>query len=511
MTLQKTLFHKNKVSLAKDLLSIEKSAFLSGVDESSLIIHAGKKIAFFADFLIQEKKLSSTITILCGKGNNGADGYSAASYLLKKGYRVQLYHAFDKEETYPLCQKYMQQFQKKGGHVHFISKASDIHFEKKSLIIDALLGIGFTGALEGLICEIVKKANRSKETILAVDVPTGLNANTGEVKTEAIKAYATITFTTAKKGFFLQQGYNYVGKIFVEKIGLRDEFFQKIKPFAYLFNEKALLQKIPPIVRKRQKYERGSIVGIAGSKSMMGAAYLSGLSALRTGAGIVFVFSCDKVIKPPLELLTYALDFKKDKELLKKIQKANAIFIGPGLGRSKEIEQFLLRVLPKIKKPMLLDADALYFLAQHLNEIDLKSYASMPILTPHHQEMLRLLKQKALDDEILLEQTQKFSQKHQVIIVLKGAPTFVFHPDYLPIIIDRGDPGMATAGTGDVLSGIISSLLAQKLKPYEAALLGVYLHDLAGEKASQIKTAHSVIASDLLEMLPSVFKDLSNL
>lgn len=503
-----TLFHGNKVSLAKDLLSLEKKAFLDGVSEEKLISEAGQKIYSHAIRLIKEKKLSSKIVLLCGKGNNGADGYAAALLLLQNGYKALAYHTADLQQTSPLCQKFLKEFQQASGKIKFITEAEQIHFEKKSLIIDALLGSGFSKKLEGLLLEIVQKANLTKEIILAVDIPTGLEANTGDVKTDAIKAYETITFTSAKWGFYLNQGYNYIGKVIVEPIGLADTYLEQLHVKAYLLNEKEIIKKIPPVVRKRQKYERGSLLGITGSKAMMGAAYLSGLAALRTGSGIVFLFSDGKESKAPLELLTFTLDFQNENELFSKIEQVKAVYMGPGLGRTQEIENLLLKILPQIKKPLLLDADALYFLSKHLKDIPLSKLPVMPILTPHKKEMLRLLGRENLEEGLLIEECQKFVKQHHVILVLKGAPTFIFHPEYAPIIVDRGSPAMATAGTGDVLTGIIGSLLSQQLEPYIAALLGVYIHDIAGEKAAETKGSYSVIASDLIEALPLAFKSI---
>jgi hydroxyethylthiazole kinase-like uncharacterized protein yjeF len=254
------------------------------------------------------------------------------------------------------------------------------------------------------------------------------------------------------------------------------------------FDEHTL--KLPPIVKNRHKYEAGYVVGLSGSDLFRGAPQLSGLAALRAGAGIVRVFHLDDIGSYPMELICQKWDENSWK---KELKRADALFLGPGL-----------RVFPislsEIEIPSVVDADLLQ---------PNVSFPKKAILTPHRGEMLRLLgRQKFSNDEEMISLCQQFASSKKIVLVLKGFPTIVFTAEKKPLVIARGDPGMATAGSGDVLTGILAALLAQKMSCYEAAILGVYLHALAGERAAQDKTSYSLIASDLIDYLPQAFRHL---
>jgi NAD(P)H-hydrate epimerase len=225
---------------------------------------------------------------------------------------------------------------------------------------------------------------------------------------------------------------------------------------------------------------------------------LTGLAALHTGAGIVKIFSLEDVGETADELICQVWEEESWQEAN---GKAQAVFVGPGMGREAEAKLWLQTHLKGISKPCVLDADALYFLPE------VKGWPKQAILTPHRGEMVRLLQMKEMgDEEVFLSTCQQFVEKHRVIVVLKGAPTFILAPGELPAIVPRGDPGMATAGSGDVLTGIIAALLAQGKPLYEAAVLGVALHALSGEAAARAKTSHGYTASDLIESLPQALK-----
>ena len=248
--------------------------------------------------------------------------------------------------------------------------------------------------------------------------------------------------------------------------------------------------KLPPIETSRHKYKAGYVLGVAGSLEMPGAAALSSEAVLRSGAGIVRLFTDhphglrNEVIREKYSLV----------RIKKEAERADAYFIGPGLGRDGVVEKRLKALLGGIALPGVIDGDALFFL---------KKVPPNAILTPHLGEMEWLLKKKPT-----LESCQKYAEKHQTILVLKGPTTTIFHPQKKPVVSTQGDPGMATAGTGDVLTGLIAGLIAQKMKPYEAAILGVYLHGTAGELAAADLTSYCMIASDLLDYLPIVFSSL---
>ncbi|MFA6119518.1 MAG: NAD(P)H-hydrate dehydratase [Parachlamydiales bacterium] len=259
---------------------------------------------------------------------------------------------------------------------------------------------------------------------------------------------------------------------------------------------------LPKIDKKRHKYETGFVVGVAGSAGMWGAAKLASLAAYRSGCGIVKIITENEIPSPFYELVNLVIDYNNLEEIIETCNKADSIFLGPGLGRDKKIEKFLIEMLPKLNKKTIIDADGLYHLANNHYTLLFRE----TILTPHKKEMLRLLKKDNLPDEELIIKTQKFSEEKKVMIVLKGYPTIIFHPAKEPLTIFGGDPGLARAGTGDVLTGMIASFSSQKMDLYNSAILAVCMHFKAAELASNKKTSYSMLATDVIKCLPEAFK-----
>jgi len=497
-------FYGKKVVPAKELSNLEKKAFKENVDEEQLMLKAGKAVALSAKEIIQKKK-QKKIIVLAGKGNNAADGFVASIELQKMGFCVEAFYVFPKEKCSFLCQKYMQLFKDEGGKLFLIREKEEIKIEKDDILIDGLLGTGFHGDITGIFYEIIKKVNETKCFTLAIDIPSGLEGNTGKVNTIAIKANTTLTFSISKLGFYINDGPNYSGKVKIVDIGLPQKYLDEVNTNFFLLDEKKIKNFLPAIEKKRHKYQAGAVLGIAGSEGMTGAACLASLASLRSGAGIVWLFSTNIIEKAPYEVITYRLD-GNIKKLFQHLEKTKAVFLGPGIGRTNDTQTLLKELFQKIKIPCVIDADALFFLA---NNKDV-SIPSSSILTPHKKEMTRLLGKEDINEIDLLDKCQKYANDNNAILVLKGAPTFVFHPKKNVIIIDRGDPALATAGTGDVLTGVMAAFLAQKLEPYVAALLGVFIHGIAGEIAAVKKTSFSVIASDIIENLSEAFKQVFN-
>lgn len=467
-----------KVVTAEEMARLER-----GGDPKRYMETAGRKVAEAAIDYIEAHGLPRKITLLVGKGNNGGDAYAAGIWLLDEGYKVHAYALY--EEGSALNRIFREKFRKRRGK-----------FEKRfeGLILDGLLGTGFKGKVEKQMAAVIRLANESGLPILAIDIPSGLNGTTGEAGDAAIVASQTIALGFAKIGFFLQQGWNHVGQLIIADFGLPNETTAIAEAVAYLPS----LLELPKISRIRHKYQAGYVIGYAGSKGFSGAAKMAGFAALKAGAGIVQIFSPDDLGSAPFELICHEWEAKAWKEALKK---ANAVFIGPGLRESAQ--NFLKKHLKEIKQPCVIDADAL------LPALD---YPKRSVLTPHRGEALRLLGLKeAPRDEELFAKIIRFCERKQVYVVLKGAPTFIFGPKHKPVIIPRGDPGMATAGTGDILTGMIAAFLAQGCGPYEAAILGATLHAIAGEMAAKAKTSYCMTATDLFEFMPAAFILLQSL
>ncbi len=495
-----------KVISAAEMARIEGLAYKEGVSDRSFMENAGKAIAERTQEFVEESGSSKKVSLLVGKGNNGGDALAAGSILLERGYAVSAWLTHPLEECSPLCRAMHEQFKAHGGKVHFAHDRKSFTLPSDGVLLDGLVGTGFKGKAEGILAVAIEAANASGLPILAIDIPSGLNGVTGEVETVAIKATETIYLGLPKTGFYFNQGWDHVGTLRFASFGLSEKHLSLVKPSAYLFNEESMPGQLPAVVRTRHKYQAGYVLAIAGSPGMPGAALLSSFAALRSGAGIVRLFHPEgmeeELSGAPYELIRQGWDGKDFSAIEKEASRAKALLIGPGMGRTKDMQKTFQKVLEQISLPMVIDADGLYFLAENPSF----KCPSGSILTPHRGEMERLLsKPLDKDPEGLLHACQSFVETRHVTLVLKGAPTFLFHPKHPPLIFTQGDPGMATAGSGDVLTGIIAAMLAQGLDSRRAAAVGVYLHGIAGEAAALNLTSYCVTASDLIDFLPDAF------
>ncbi len=472
---------------------LEKLAIKDGCSEEAFMLSAGQKIAARVLPFLEKRALPKRVAILVGKGNKGGDAFASGICLAQKGIHVRVLTLFPLKSCSKLNQKFQAKFVKNFGTVELISDFGKCSFEDDGLILDGLLGTGFKGKVDPQMSALIAFANGSGKPIIAIDIPSGLDGSTGEVRGAAIVAQETIALGCFKIGFFLRDGWNHVGKIYLEDFGLPEKYLSKANALARIPCCKAL--KMPPILRNRHKYQAGYVVGLSGSDIYRGAPKLSGLAALRSGAGIVRIFYPGDIGSAPYSLICQKWDQKSwDQEL----KRASAIFIGPGIGKNLK----LLKKMEKITVPIVFDADAIQ-----------KGilYPKQSILTPHRGEVLRLFGlAQDLSEEDLLGRCQKWVNRTDCILVLKGAPTWIFSKEKLPILIHHGDPGMAKAGTGDVLTGVIAALLAQKMNPVNTAILGVTLHASAGEIATKLKTSYGMIAEDLIQSLPHAILEQGN-
>ncbi len=496
-----------KVIKAQEMARIEKKAIEEGADAKAFMDMAGKGVAEAVLTYCKEQSLQKRVTIIGGKGNNAGDAYVAGMLLLKQGFKVSAFQIAPFNKCSSLCTLHGEQFIKDGGVVFFLKDANELVFPEEGIILDGLLGTGFSGEVKGIILDLIHQINAHSLPVLSIDIPSGLNGSTGEVVPLAIKAALTIYLGLPKTGFFINSGWNYVGKLHHVSFGLASQYIDRAKGDFFILTKAMMTSDLPPISNSRHKYESGYVVGLAGSKGMSGAAILSGSAALKTGAGIVrllhpegmeaeFAAHTPELIKQP---------YKKGDEqiILEAMNKASAAYIGPGIGQSKSTKEILHYVLPRITVPCVLDADALNLIAL----MDL-AIPQRTILTPHLGELCRLmhLENKPTKDLSFFQQCQKFCETLQCCLILKGGPSFIFFPNSPILVSVRGDAGMATAGSGDVLTGMIAALLSQKLSLRDAAALGVFLHGLSGEIAAEKRTSYSMIASDILDNISNGFK-----
>lgn len=492
-----------KVVSPQHMSDLESLAYKDGSSESDFMEEAGSGVALVVQDYIERNHLDRTVILLCGKGNNGGDAYVAGIQLLHLDYQVFAIQPHSIADCSNLCKQNYERFMHEGGR----SLDSLNTLPANGMIVDGFFGTGFRGSLSEPYKSLVHAANHSSLPIIAIDIPSGLNGETGIVEGEAIIATETVFLGLPKRGFFLNDGWNYVGKLRYVDFGLPKKYIENLDTDLIMNSEEVTGPLLPPIRRNRHKYETGYVVGIAGSPAMPGAAILSATASLRGGAGITRLFypegMQEELTSSPYELIKTPYKSTDLTELLFQMNRASAVFIGPGLGQTEETKTLLHTILPQINKPCVLDADALNIIAEENIKLPQQT-----VLTPHHGEMMRLLKIQGhpkLNVEFL-KQCQEYAKSKSVTLVLKGAPTFILEPDSPMIVNPTGDPGMATAGSGDVLTGLITALLAQGMMPKEAASLGVYLHGLAGEHAAEDMTSYCMCASDIIYRFPEAFK-----
>ena len=483
---------------------IEKQAEASGISQESMMENAGKQATGFILDFVEEQKIAKHALVLVGKGNNGGDGYVIARILLRHGFTVQVWQLLECEE-FSLAKHQRKRFETCGGKVIDRGEQKK-ELPKEGVVIDAIFGTGFKGSLPPLVEAIICEVNDSSLPCIAIDIPSGLDALEGSVDSVAIVAGATVAIEFPKIGYFVGKGFDHIGVLKTVPIGGLEPFLTA--PQFVLLEEPDVQGLLPKIQRTCNKYTRGHVVGLAGSHGMAGSALLSSFGSLKSGAGIVHLLVPEEYAHefalPPLEVVRVGYKKEETEKLLFWLEKASSCFIGPGL--SKECS-FILPLLQKIhEKKMVLDADAIAQIPS------LKGPYTFPnaIFTPHMGEVQKLLGTTNPEPltTALLEKCRVFTETHQAHMVLKGAPTFLFSKAQPITIVIEGDPGMATAGSGDVLTGILASLLAQGKSASDAMKLGVYLHALAGKLAAEEETSYCMTASSLFATLPLAFKRL---
>lgn len=447
-----------------------------------------------------EKKPS--ILVLAGAGNNGADGIAVARILSQMGYEVFVYEAMPQAKPSELYKLQKAIYVKYG--FAFVTSVEQQHFD---YVIDAIFGIGLSRNVEGEVASLLEKVNNLQTTRIALDIASGVNADTGEILGISFMADYTFTFSFGKVGQYLYPGCQVSGKVVIVPMGITKESWLEKKPRLAAFEESDC-KLLPPRIPNSHKGTYGKLLLIAGSAKMAGAACFAAMAAYRMGCGCVKIFTAEdnrnliltKV--PEAIVITYGKSLDK-KVLCEEMKWADAIVLGPGLSTTELAKDIVLNCMKNAAVPMVMDADALNVIAEE-PEILLRPHPEL-VLTPHMGEMSRLTKDAiSYLSAHSIEAAQEFSQRYNVTCVLKDARTVTAIPYGMTYLNLSGNAGMATAGSGDVLAGVIGSLLAQGMNAELAAPLGVFLHGRAGDVMVQKQSMSSLVASDLLEGLKQI-------
>lgn len=463
------------------------------------------------------------ITVLAGKGNNGGDGFVIARHLHQAGVTVHVLLAGKVADLKGDARTQADIAVALGIPVAELNErnlnAQNHSLRHSHILVDALFGTGLSKPATGLYAKLIQKINTAKKYVVAVDLPSGIDADSGQILGPCVKADLTAALALFKRSHLIHPAAECMGEVVKLDIGIPAQAVEAQNIPVTLVEGSDITALLPKRKPNTHKGNYGHTLVIGGSRGKAGAAGLTALAALRAGAGLVTLAipaSCNAALElHPLEAMTLPLPETPAGTIasdaadlcLKNLKNKSALAIGPGLTTHKGVQDFLETLLPEVTCPVVIDADGLNSLAK-IPGLLAKMKAEV-VLTPHPKEMARLINSttKAVQAR-RIETAQEFAQAHGVTVLLKGAPTLVALADGRVRLNPTGNPGMATGGTGDVLTGMIAGFLAQGLSSSDAAIAGAYLHGLTGDRVADELSETSLIAGDLLRALPETLKQI---
>jgi NAD(P)H-hydrate epimerase len=452
-------------------------------------------------WLIENHLTKNDVRIFCGKGNNGGDGLAIARLSMSKNIHPIIYILETDRKGSDDFETNLYRLQVLNAAIFFIQNENDFpNIQNEDVIIDALFGAGLNRPLQGIVAALVNHINQSQVNIIAIDIPSGMYADESSKDNTIVKALHTLTFQQLKLCFLVAENADFFGEVHVLDIRLHPDFLATIDTAFELLSKEKIVSLIIPRTNFSHKGTYGHALLVAGNEGKMGAAILAAKACLRTGVGLLTVSSLKDTMSIIQVAVPEAMAVTRTKDI-DEIEKYATIGIGPGLGIDNNAQQLLLAILNKHKEPMLIDADALNILSLNKNWLD-KIHVNS-ILTPHPKEFERLVGVCANDFE-RMNKAIELSKKHPLIIVLKGHRTLIA-ANGKGYFNTTGNAGMAKGGSGDTLSGMLTALLAQKYNSLDAALIGVYLHGLAGDIALQHQSMESMLPSDMIECIGKAF------
>lgn len=447
--------------------------------------------------VMQEEKLElSDALVVCGSGNNGGDGFAVARLLAENGKKAEVFFVGKETSLSEECKLQKQIVEKMG-----IPVRTDFPEHEYTVIIDAIFGVGLSREVGGTYADVIRWMNQKQAAKVAVDIPSGVSAQTGRILGVAFRADLTVSMACAKLGCELYPGKEYAGTVRPVQIGISEAFFDEDSSVFLTCDPEDLLRMMPERRPDSHKGDYGKVLMITGSKGMAGAAYLSARAAYAAGAGLVRIYTDEsnrmilQQLLPEAVITTYR-EFD-EKQLTQLLQWADVVCIGCGLGQSELSERILTFTLSSTDVPCIVDADGLNIVSRHMELLE--KMKAPAVLTPHMMEMSRLTGHSVKELKSgRVEILRKFVEKYPVTCVLKDSRTAVMKNGLHPFLNLAGNSAMAKAGSGDVLAGVITGLKAQGLDEYKSAVLGVYLHACGGDRARDKKGIYSVLAQDLI-------------
>lgn len=503
-----------KIATREDIKEIDRMAIEKyGIPEIVLMENAGRAVA---NVVLREFPGLSSISVFCGGGNNGGDGFVAARHLISAGKKVTTYLLKNKNEYSGSAGINLDSLSKISKDVKRL-RSNFSNYQESELIVDSIFGTGLEREIKGPYGKIIESINSLEAPKVAVDLPSGIDANKGTPLGAAVTADVTVTFVFPKLGISTYPGLEYCGKIYVAGISTPKAVEDKVSCELITFEKCRSIIKERPADTHKGSY--GHTLIIAGSSGKTGAAALCAHASVRSGSGLVTVGVPGSISGSVDEKLTEAmsLSFQDEgrgffsesslKQAASALSLKTSLAVGPGMSVNQDTEKFLLKILKKSHVPVVADADALNIIAE--NRGLLKKLKVPVILTPHPGEMARLVGTTTREIQLSrAEHAEKFAVSHKCHVVLKGARSVIAAPDGRVFINPTGNPAMSSGGMGDVLTGVISGLISQNYSPLEACVLGTFVHGLSGDIVSREKGPSGMTATDVADLVPRALKQV---
>lgn len=500
----------------------QKSMDNIGMPSIVLMENAGKVVF---DEVIKMREKFERVIILAGPGNNGGDGFVIARHLHNVKIPVRVFiigktsHIEgDALSNLNILKKLSIQIDEVFDGGGFVKLEKNIR--QGALVVDAIFGTGLTKPVHGIFSEVIDLVNEMSNYTISVDIPSGIDSDSGKVMGTAILANKTVSLVIPKIGNVMYPGSDFNGELLIKGIGVPDVVIDDTKIRYNIITDEVIQRMIPHRKRNTNKgdYGKGNI--IAGSTGLTGAAILSCKAALRSGMGLLKLYIPESlniiittavpetVTVPLIEVRKGVIGINNFNKVIEDSNKSDVLAIGPGCGLNAEVGELLKRIIFEVHKPLVIDADGLNALAKNVQWLENKK--SDIIITPHPGEMSRLcgLTVEEINDNPI-DAALNFSREWGVITVLKGSRTIIATPEGEVFININGNPGMATAGSGDVLTGVITSFIAQGFKPIDAAVFGVYIHGMAGDIMAESRGEHGLLAGDIVDGITRALKVLA--
>jgi NAD(P)H-hydrate epimerase len=491
----------------------------AGIPSLTLMEQAGRGVA---ERLVEEVLAHGArpVVVLCGKGNNGGDGLVAARHLSRLGHTPRTVVLAPARALSAEAWAQLTRAREVGLPVEEVEDEAAWDrirpaLDARAVVVDALLGTGVRRAVDGLYARVVEDVNASGATVVAIDLPSGVDADTGAVPGPCVFAHRTYTLCRPKLGLVLEPGASHAGPFDVVDIGIPDDAIREERSEIAWFDRDEARRLRPPRPASAHKGSMGHLLGVAGSPGKSGAAILLARAALRSGVGLVTI-ATPKAVQPLVaaaqaEVMTEPLGPRPTREIRRLLATRDALAIGPGLGASREARAAVRAIVAKLDRPAVVDADGLNaFAPAPRRRLQLKAGRAPLVLTPHPGEAARLLRStSAAVQADRLRAVRALAAATGAVVVLKGRLSLVASPTGAVSFNATGNPGMATAGTGDALTGIVGALLARGLPAFDAARLATYVHGSAGDVAVAMVGAEGMIAGDLIDALPHAWREIA--